>query len=441
MPFDSDHRNATFTRRRALQLGGLLGLTGVAAACGTDDAGGPATSAPPTTPTPTSSSVASVPSSSSESALPSVTTSSSTSAPAGAFVLDDAAMADLDAIFTEQFTKSGIAGMAAKVWVGGKTWEKVSGVKDLESGAAFVPTETVRIASITKSFCATAVLQLVDAGSVKLDDVLETYVPGIANGEEITVELLLGMRSGIFDFTSDDKFLADFDADPTMAWSNADTVAVIKKHDPLFAPGEKVSYCDSNYVLLGMIVEKVTGRPAGEVINESLVAELDLPKTVYPADSSLPEPHPTGYVPTGPAATDPQATFDNKKYPPVVVNDVNPAVPATAGAMVSTLDDLAVWGRELAEGSLLKPETQALRLQGNRFDGVPINLGYGLGCEVLNDFIGHNGAVLGFSSVVMRYPAMDFTVAAVGNESTNFSTPTSTFVYAVIQKLFPDQWK
>jgi len=152
---------------------------------------------------------------------------------------------------------------------------------------------------------------------------------------------------------------------------------------------------------------------------------------------TIPDPHPTGYVPP---VTDPNAPFDNAAAPPKIVTDLNPAVPATAGAMISTLDDLRVWGEELASGSLLTPATQAARLQYQPFPGQQINIGYGLGCERLNEFIGHNGAVLGFSTVVMRRPQVDVTIAAVANESTNFTTPTSSFAYAVIKALYPDQF-
>lgn len=109
--------------------------------------------------------------------------------------------------------------------------------------------------------------------------------------------------------------------------------------------------------------------------------------------------------------------------------------------MISTLDDLRVWGKEIATGSLLKPATQAERLKARRFNGAPVNLGYGLGCERINDFIGHNGAIFGFSSVVFHDPVANLTIAAVGNESTNFTTPTATFGHLFIRQFFPDQWK
>ena len=106
----------------------------------------------------------------------------------------------------------------------------------------------IRIASITKTFVAVAILRLVDQGKLKLDDTLATWIDGIPNGDRITIRQLLGMRSGIFDFTSDEQFLKAFTADPLMAFSPEEVIAIVKRHEPDFAPGEKVSYCDTNYI-------------------------------------------------------------------------------------------------------------------------------------------------------------------------------------------------
>ena len=352
-------------------------------------------------------------------------------------VLDDSTDQVLNTLFDKLFASTGVAGMAAGVWIGADSWLRSAGYADLATKAPFRPSDHVRIASITKSYTATAVLQLVDQGAIALADTLESFVPGVANGGQITVQNLLGMTSGIYDFTSDDAFLAAFAADPTMPWSDAKTLEIIARHDPLFAPGAELSYCDSNYVLLGMVIEKVTGKPAGEIITSTVIDKLALPQTSYPTTTAIPDPHPTGYVPP---VTDPNAPFDNAAQPPAVVTELNPAVPATAGAMISTLDDLRVWGGELASGTLLSPATQATRLDSRPFPGQKINIGYGLGCETLNEFVGHNGAILGFSTVVMRRPQVDVTIAAVANESTNFTTPTSSFAYGVIKALYPDQF-
>ena len=149
-----------------------------------------------------------------------------------------------------------------------------------------------------------------------------------------------------------------------MAWSDAQTLEVIARHDPLFAPGAELSYCDSNYALIGMIIEKVTGKPAGEVITSEVIGKLALPGTSYPTTTTIPDPHPTGYVPP---VTDPNAPFDNAAAPPAIVTELNPAVPATAGAMISTLDDLRVWGGELAAGTLLTPPPRPRGSPPSRF--------------------------------------------------------------------------
>jgi D-alanyl-D-alanine carboxypeptidase len=426
MSISPNHPSRQLTRRQAFGVGGALGLGAFLAGC----SGGGQSGAASTSTSPSASSSAS-------SAAAVNSTSHQSAVPGAAVVLDDSTDQVLNTLFDKVFASTGVAGMAAGVWIGADSWLRSAGYADLATKAPFRPSDHVRIASITKSYTATAVLQLVDQGAIALADTLESFVPGVANGGQITVQNLLGMTSGIYDFTSDDAFLAAFAADPTMPWSDAKTLEIIARHDPLFAPGAELSYCDSNYALLGMVVEKVTGKPAGEIITSAVIDKLALPQTSYPTTTAIPDPHPTGYVPP---VTDPNASFDNAAQPPAVVTELNPAVGATAGAMISTLDDLRVWGGELASGTLLSPATQAARLDSRPFPGQKINIGYGLGCETLNEFVGHNGAILGFSTVVMRRPQVDVTIAAVANESTNLTTPTSLFSFGVIKALYPDQF-
>ena len=202
-------------------------------------------------------------------------------------------MAQLDEIFAAQFAATGLVGLAGAVRIGDGVWTGSTGVVDLETGEPFRADDFVRIASITKTYTATAVLQLVDEGAVSLDDLLETYVPGVINGDVATVADLLGMTSGIPDFTANEGFVERFTADPTLAWSDEDTLAVIAEAPgPDFAPGEKVAYCDSNYALLGMIIQEVTGQPAGEVITTKIIEPLGLTSTSYPTDVTHPGPAP-----------------------------------------------------------------------------------------------------------------------------------------------------
>ena len=415
-------------RRSFLTASGAVSVAAVLAACGSgDDDGGSAPSSTPGGAAPTTTGAAST------------TGGSSSGTPSGGSlaVMDESTVATLEEIFAAQFATAGVAGLAGVVRIGDGVWTGSTGVVDLETGEPYRAEDFVRIASITKSFTATSILQLVDEGRLSLGDLLEDYVPGVINGDVATVADLLGMRSGIPDFTANAAFGERFTADPTMAWANADTLAVIAEAPgPDFAPGEKVAYCDSNYALLGMVMEIVTGKTAAETITAAIIEPLGLTSTSFPTGPGIPDPHPTPYVPDLTSGTD---VFDNEERPPRVVGEVNPAVASTAGAMISTLADLQAWGTELVEGTLLSPETQALRLKTRRFDGQQVNLGYGLGITNLNEFLGHDGAIFGFSSVVLTRPQTDTQIAFVANESTNSTTPTLTIAFNVIKTLYPDQ--
>ena len=420
-------------RRSFLTASGTVSVAALLAACGSsdDDAGGASTTSagsPATTFAPTTNAGAD----STERA------GTDTTAGAGGLpVMDDATMATLDQIFAEEFAATGVVGLAGVVRIGDGIWTGSTGVVDLETGEPFRAEDFVRVASITKTYTGSTVLMLVDDGLIDLDAVLETYVPGVINGDVATIADLLAMRSGIPDLSSNQGFNDRFTADPTLPWSNEDTLAVIAEAPgPDFAPGEKVVYCDSNFLLLGMVIEVVTGEPAGAVITSRVIEPLGLQSTSYPTDATIPEPHPTGYVPV---VDDPSMAFDNEANPPRVVNEVNPAVTAAAGAMISTLQDIQTWGTELVEGTLLTPETQAKRLETRRFDGQQSNFGYGLGINNLNEFLGHDGAVFGFSSVVMTRPQTDTQIAFIANESDNSTTPTLNIFRRVVQELYPDQ--
>lgn len=409
------------TRRQFLAAGGVASVAAVLAACGSDDdAGSAATTASPPTSGSTGPTAALAPAST----LP---------------VMDDATRATLDRIFAEQFAATGVAGLAGVVRVGDGEWTGSTGVADLATGAPFRPSDFVRIASNTKTYTGTAVLQLVDEGLLSLDDVLETYVPGVINGDVATIANLLGMRSGIPDFTANQGFLDAFTADPTLPWSDADTLAVIAEAPgPDFAPGAKTVYCDSNFVLLGMVLQVVTGQPLGATITRKIIEPLGLTSTSYPTAFTIPDPHPTSYVPVV-DPNDPGAAFDNEANPPRVVNDINPAVAAGAGAIISTLTDLQTWGQHLADGGLLSPELQAKRLEFHRFDGQSVNIGYGLGLLNVNEFVGHNGAIFGYSTVVLTRPQTGTQFTFVANEATNFTRSTTNVALAMIAELYPDQ--
>jgi D-alanyl-D-alanine carboxypeptidase len=342
---------------------------------------------------------------------------------------DDQTVRALTAIAETGRTATGTPGLVVGIWVPGKgKFVRAFGTGDLSTNAPIHPDDHLRIASNTKTFTATAVLQLVDKGTLHLQDHLEKFIPGIPYGNQITIKELLNMSSGIYDFTTDEEVVKKFVDDPLLpGWTPQDVIPLIQSHKPVFPPRTAVAYCDSNYVLLGLIVEKVTGRKVGDVIQTEILDKLGMRNTSYPTTPDLPAPFSRGYFPVTDAL-------------PRDVTEINPDFPAGAGAMISTLRDLRIWVKALATGKLLSPATQKLRLEINPFTGGGGATGYGLGIVRLDGFLGHNGAVLGYSSAMFYLPGSDATFVVIGNNSgDSMSSATNIFV-GLAYYLFPEQF-
>jgi D-alanyl-D-alanine carboxypeptidase len=126
--------------------------------------------------------------------------------------------------------------------------------------------DEVRVGSITKTVIATITLQLVGEGRLRLDDTIEQWLPGmVPNGDAITIRMLLNHTSSIFDYLADPDWLAAVLADPHRYWSPQELVAVGTSHPSLFPPGEGLAYSNTGYILIGLVLEKATGRPVQDL--------------------------------------------------------------------------------------------------------------------------------------------------------------------------------
>ena len=358
-------------------------------------------------------------------ALPSAHAASS-----GGKQLPPTTRAEIDEIVEQTMQQYNVPGFAVGVWRNGKQYVAEYGVADLADDRPFVATDHVRIASNTKTYTGTAVLQLVDQKKLALDDTLSEYVSGVPNGDQITVEQLLNMTAGTYDYTQDDAFNAELTADPTMEFTTEDLMAILARHDAAFAPGTSWMYSDTNYAMLGLIVEEVTGRPIGEVITEEIVDRLELRRTSYPTSTEVPNPRAVGYL------WSPTPGSELRDVTPF-----NPDVAGAAGAMISTLPELETWSREVADGTLLKPATQRARLQFVDTGLSPNwDIGYGLGAMSWNGFVGHNGAIYGYNSAMFSLPKKDATIIVVSNASNNFEGMATDVFVQVAEVVFPKQF-
>ncbi|MDG3002339.1 serine hydrolase domain-containing protein [Paludisphaera mucosa] len=333
----------------------------------------------------------------------------------------------LDAEIDRAVAQDGLPSAAVMITIpGSRSYVAVRGEADLRTGRARGAAMPFRIASITKSFTATAVLQLADRGKLSLDDPLAKWYPDFPHADSITVDDLLRMRSGIPDSLGHD-LLGEYYADPLIRITPQESIdkAASMAHD--FQPADRETvYNNLNYIFLQEIVARVAGRDLGAQIRRSILRPLGLTTTSYPTGDRLPGPL-RGY------------SLDAEAGRPVDKTVLNPAVAGGAGAMISTLRDLTVYARALGTGTLLKPETQAARLQGETLAGAPDFVKYGEGVEMIGPFVGHNGTIFGFSSEMFYLPALRATIVVDVNRLDVDDVSRSTPLFLSLARIaFPE---
>lgn len=317
--------------------------------------------------------------------------------------LEPALTAKLDALLAGAVDGAGIPGAIVGLWSSEGSYVRATGVADTSTSEPMKSDIYHRIGSVTKTFTVTALLQLVDESKVGLDDPISRYIGGVAEGDNITLRHLAGMQSGLVDYTENEQFVTDFLVDPRAPLSPEQLLSYIDGMPLKFRPGTEVSYSNTNTVLLGLVVEKVTGKPLREVIKSKVTDPLGMSHTVLPVSNEFPSPHAQGYT---------DQTTDGSV---VTATDWNPSWGWAAGAMTSNLADMRIWVPAVAKGTLLKPETQRERLRTVSLEPGEDGSGYGLGIFNINGWIGHNGSLPGYKTVAVYLPEKDMTLVVMVN--------------------------
>src|SRR5215204_3519275 len=327
---------------------------------------------------------------------------------------EQASTADLDAALEKSFRESDAPGVVAAVQTPQYTWVRALGVADRTSKEPMRPDVHHRIGSVTKTFTISLLLQAEADRLLSLDDTIDQYADGIPNGDNITLRQMANMTSGIASYTENKQWQNEFFSDHERVWKPEELVQVGIKDSPLFDPGTQWHYSNTNTVLLGLVLEQVTGEPIDQLYRERIIEPLDLKGTSFPgADPSLPDPHAQGYTLQG----------QSSGAEPVDATNWNPSPDWTAGEMISTVDDLLVYGRALGTGEgLLPSEQQAERLNSFVSDVPPLNrpplkgyLAYGLGLGNDHGWIGHNGQTPGYTTYLFYHPELDAVVTVEVN--------------------------
>lgn len=312
--------------------------------------------------------------------------------------------AALDGAITRAMREARIPGAMIGIWSPQGEYVKAFGVADTATGAPMRTDFHSRIGSVTKTFTATAVLQLAGQHRLGLDDPISRHLDGVPGGEVITVRQLATMRSGLPDYLENPEFQKAVMTDPARGFTPAEMLAWAFAKPSEFTPGQRYQYSNTNYILLGLLIEKVTGQRLPDYLDQHIFGPLSLSHTSFPTGTQFPYPHAQGYTDALEAGG-----------APVDATNFGASYTWAAGAVISTLADMRIWLPALANGSLLTPDLQEQRLQSPPVSGLPDGIGYGIGVLLADGWIGHNGSVPGYQTVAIELPERSMTVVIMIN--------------------------
>jgi D-alanyl-D-alanine carboxypeptidase len=309
--------------------------------------------------------------------------------------------AALDAAIPAAMQKASIPGAIVGIWQDGRApYVRIFGVRNVATREPMAPDLYMRIGSTSKSFTVTAILLLADQGKLGLDDPIDRYVTGVPSGDQITLRQLAAMRSGLYNYSDDTN--QDLPQQPFRQWAPRELLEVAYRHPLLFPPGGAFDYSNTNTVLLGIVVEKVSGQSLASFIEQNILRPLGMTRTLFPAGAEMPSPHARGY-------------FKMPDGKVVDATDWNPSWGWASGNMISTLEDMRVWARAFAMGMLLSP---AMKRERDRFLPAPQEGDgalYGLAIENQNGWIGHNGNVMSYMAYPYFLPSQRITMVVLLN--------------------------
>lgn len=317
--------------------------------------------------------------------------------------------AAVDSIVEAAMREAQIPGVSIAITRGGQPfYVRGYGFADLEHDVPASPETVYRIGSVTKQFTSAAIMRLVEQGKIELAAPVSRYLPGLpAWGDAVTVHQLLNHTSGVRSYTGVPSWMEVMPLDRT----HEQMIALFRDEPADFAPGQQYRYNNSGYYLLGMIIEKVTGESYAEHLEEGFYEPLGLRGTVYCDEGRLIENRAEGYV---------VVEGEIRNDPPISMTQ-----PYAAGALCSTVGDLARWARALAHGQVVGAASYERMIAPTPLPGgEPRPYGYGLATGRLGPapYVSHGGGINGFISQLAYYPEADMAIAVLSNSQSANST-------------------
>ena len=305
----------------------------------------------------------------------------------------------IDKYMQAQVTVNEFSGVVLVTSKGRVIYKKAFGYANREWKIPNTVETKFEIGSLTKQFTAAAILQLAEQKKLNIEDKLSTYFPGYPKGDSVTLHMLLNHTSGIADYTS----LASFYPLHTLPLPKDSVIGLFKNQPYKFAPGTNFSYSNSNYFLLGCIIEKVTGTSYSAYLQQNVINKAGLLNTVVNRLDSIMAFRAGGYSKAE------KGGWKNAEY-------FSMEFPFSAGSIISTAPDLQQWQTALSEGKIIS--TPMLTKMTTPYLN---NYAYGLSVDSFAHHlrIAHGGAIPGFTSYLATFPEQDISIAVLSNNDCN----------------------
>lgn len=334
---------------------------------------------------------------------------------------DALTLAAVNNIVDSHMAAGKIPGALIGIWEDGyETQLLTKGLADITSGRPAAAGDRFRIASNSKMFTAMALLILADEKRIGLDDKVSKYINDFPYTDQVSVRQLANHTSGYFNYTEDPAFTAAGAANMLRRWAPREMLEYIKNRPLNFTPGTNYSYSNTNYILMGLIIETVTGQKWEDYITAKIIRPLMLSETSYPADASIPGSSLKGYNVEG-AAT--------------VEIIVDPSMGWAAGGLVSSLNDMKKWLDALAAHTLISPKMfdEQMKCVTDPTSNGSYEYGFGVS-RVWAKYIGHTGVIPGYNSAA--YISRDGKKAIVVVCNNEEGSVATTIAFQIVKYLF-----
>jgi len=318
---------------------------------------------------------------------------------------------DFERVTDSILTNPLLPGMIVSYICGDVKWEKAKGYADLEKKIPMKLNNTYRIGSVTKTFVISVLLQLVDEGKLGLDDKLSKFFPQIQNANDITVRMLADMRSGIYNYSESLPFEDSLTNRPLKVWTGEELMNLGASFPNYFPPNSDMHYSNTNTVIIGLIIEKLTANTWQSEVKKRIIDPLGLKNTSTANGTGMMGDYSHGYMQMDSAS--------NNLTDVTTMYDVSWA--NAAGDIISDIHDIKIYLKALATGQFY---SQKIKDERTNWASTLGHMKYGLGMFTIgHGFVGHNGGIPGFTNISVYNPETNCSLIVMFNTQNTAVSP------------------